>query len=212
VSPLVEEEFQRCRRECYSAWDLQGLTVEHDLASIPEGQMLVLTLKDRGVLDLGKDVLEQVVLAAAVKAREEQELQWRRPPYEPYGEQEPSPAPQAPSLLAQYNDPAPRPSFCLGPGGTQDSGGDPWPGALLPPGPVPQSLELPLPRLAQEYLSPVEMAMTFRKTRRRVWKLRKKEKPLRANDLLALAPRDTQGDFGSRSQGRGWRVQEDEEE
>ncbi|XP_017586894.1 PREDICTED: U4/U6.U5 tri-snRNP-associated protein 1 [Corvus brachyrhynchos] len=48
VSPLVEEEFQRRRRERYSARDLQGLTVEHDPASIPEGQSLVLTLKDRG--------------------------------------------------------------------------------------------------------------------------------------------------------------------
>nr|XP_021404280.1 U4/U6.U5 tri-snRNP-associated protein 1 [Lonchura striata domestica] len=38
VSPLVEEEFQRRRRERYSARDLQGLTVEHDPASIPEGE------------------------------------------------------------------------------------------------------------------------------------------------------------------------------
>uniref|UniRef100_A0A8C3NB99 Uncharacterized protein n=1 Tax=Geospiza parvula TaxID=87175 RepID=A0A8C3NB99_GEOPR len=55
------------------------------------------------------------------------------------------------------------------------------------------------------------MAVTFRKTRRRVRKLRRKEKPLRADDLLATAPGDTQGDFGSRSRGRGRRVQEDEE-
>ncbi|NXC79374.1 SNUT1 protein, partial [Cercotrichas coryphoeus] len=209
VSPLVEEEFQRCRRERYSARDLQGLTVEHDPVSIPEGQTLVLTLKDRGVLDSGKDVLEQVELAAAAKAGEEQELRWRHPPYEPYGEQGPGLAPQAPSLLAQYDDPVPRPSFCLGPGG--DSGGDPWPGALLPPGPIPHSLELPLPCLAQEYLSPKEMAVTFCKTRRQVRKLRNKEKPLRADDLLALTPRDTQGDIDSRSRGQGWRVQEDED-
>ncbi|XP_056365908.1 U4/U6.U5 tri-snRNP-associated protein 1-like [Oenanthe melanoleuca] len=214
VGSLVEEEFQRRRRERYSARDLQGLTVEHDPASIPEGQTLVLTLKDRGVLDSGEDVLEQVALAAAAKAREDQELRRRRPAYEPYGQEEPGPAPQAPqapSLLAQYDDPAPRPSFRLGPGGTQDAGGDPRPGPLPPPGPAPQSLELPLPRLAQEYLSPEEMAVTFRRTRRRVRKLRKKEKPLRADDLLALAPGDTQGDFGSRSRGRGRRVQEDEE-
>ncbi|XP_068856076.1 U4/U6.U5 tri-snRNP-associated protein 1 [Aphelocoma coerulescens] len=215
LSPLVEEEFQRRRRERYSARDLQGLTVEHDPASIPEGQSLVLTLKDRGVLEPGEDVLEQVALAAAARAREEQELRRRRPPYDPYGEQPPGPAlqaPKAPSLLAQYDEPAPRPSFRLGPGGTQDAGGDPRPGPLPPPpGPTPQSLELPLPRLAPEYLTPEEMAVTFRKTRRRVRRLRKKEKPLRADDLLALAPGDTQGDFGSRSRGRGRKVQEDEE-
>ncbi|RMC22739.1 hypothetical protein DUI87_00252 [Hirundo rustica rustica] len=94
VSPLVEEEFQRRRRERYSARDLQGLTVEHDPASIPEGQTLVLTLKDRGVLEAGDDVLEQVALAAAARAREEQELRRRRPPYDPYGQEEPGPGPQ----------------------------------------------------------------------------------------------------------------------
>ncbi|XP_032939516.1 U4/U6.U5 tri-snRNP-associated protein 1 [Catharus ustulatus] len=214
ISPLVEEEFQRRRRERYSARDLQGLTVEHDPASIPEGQTLVLTLKDRGVLDSGEDVLEQVALAAAAKAREDQELRRRRPPYEPYGEEEPGPAPQAPAapaLLPQYDEPAPRASFRLGPGGTQDSGGDPRPGPLPPPGPTPQSLELPLPRLAQEYLSPEEMSVSFRRARRRVRRLRKKEKPLRADDLLPTAPGDTRGDFGSRSRGRGRREQEDEE-
>lgn len=60
-------------------------------------------------------------------------------------------------LLPQYDEPAPRASFRLGPGGTQDSGGDPRAGPLPPPGPAPQSLELPLPRLAPEYLSPEEM-------------------------------------------------------
>ncbi|XP_051631622.1 U4/U6.U5 tri-snRNP-associated protein 1 isoform X2 [Manacus candei] len=213
VSPLVEEEFQRRRRERYSARDLQGLTVEHDPAAIPEGQTLVLTLKDRGVLEEGEDVLEQPTLAAQERAREELELRRKKPPYVPYEEEEPGPAPQgpkAPALLAKYDEPAPRPSFRLGPGGTQD-GGDP-PKLPLPPGPAPQSLELPLPRLAPEYLTEQEMAVTFRRTRRRVKRLRKKEKPLRADDLLALAPGDTRGDFGSRSRGRGRRVQEEEGE
>ncbi|XP_050166035.1 U4/U6.U5 tri-snRNP-associated protein 1, partial [Myiozetetes cayanensis] len=94
VSPLVEEEFQRRRRERYSARDLQGLTVEHDPASIPEGQTLVLTLKDRGVLEAGEDVLEQSALAAQERARQEQELRRKKPPYVPYEEEEPGPAPQ----------------------------------------------------------------------------------------------------------------------
>ncbi|NXK86484.1 SNUT1 protein, partial [Formicarius rufipectus] len=184
--------------ERYSARDLQGLTVEHDPASIPEGQTLVLTLKDRGVLEPGEDVLEQAALAAQERAREEQELRRKKPPYVPYEEEEPGPAPQGPkvpSLLSKYDEPAPRPSFRLGPGGTQDGGDTP---KVPLPGPTPQSLELPLPRLAPEYLTEQEMAVTFRKTKRRVKRLRKKEKPLRADDLLALAPGDTQGDFGSR--------------
>lgn len=46
-------------------------------------------------------------------------------------------------------------------------------------------------------------SVTFRKTRRRVRRLRRKEKPLRADDLLPLAPGDTRGDFGSRWVPRG---------
>uniref|UniRef100_A0A8C3R646 Uncharacterized protein n=1 Tax=Cyanoderma ruficeps TaxID=181631 RepID=A0A8C3R646_9PASS len=92
-------------QERYSARDLQGLTVEHDPASIPEGQTLVLTLKDRGVLEGGEDVLEQVALAAVARAQEEQELRRRRPPYDPYGQEEPGPAPQVLSRHgAAYRD------------------------------------------------------------------------------------------------------------
>lgn len=78
-----------------------------------------------------------------------------------------------------------------------------------------QSLNTVGPRLASEYLSPEEM-VTFKKTKRRVKKIRKKEKEviMRADDLLPLGEDQTQdGDFGSRLRGRGRRrVPEVEEE
>lgn len=67
------------------------------------------------------------------------------------------------------------------------------------------SLELPPPRLAAEYLSPEE----FRKPRRRVRRLRRRER-LRADELLHSAPPLRHSDFGSRTRGRGRREEEGE--
>ncbi|XP_054664344.1 U4/U6.U5 tri-snRNP-associated protein 1 [Grus americana] len=216
VSTLVEEEFMRRKRDLYSSRDLQGLTVEHDLGAFREGETLVLTLKDKGVLEESEDVLVNVTLVAEEQAQENAELRKKKPPYVPYEDEDPAAAPQGPKehvVLPKYADPPQRPSFRLGPQGTTPGGGGLGDPRQQPPasGPAPQSLELPPLRLAPEYLTPQEMSVTFRKTRRRVRRLRRKEKPLRADDLLPLAPGDTRGDFGSRSRGRGRRVQEDEE-
>ncbi|XP_075596496.1 U4/U6.U5 tri-snRNP-associated protein 1 [Balearica regulorum gibbericeps] len=216
VSTLVEEEFMKRKRDLYSSRDLQGLTVEHDLGAFREGETLVLTLKDKGVLEESEDVLVNVTLVAEEQAQENAELRKKKPPYVPYEDEDPAAAPQGPKehvVLPKYADPPQRPSFRLGPQGTTPGGGGLGDPRQQPPasGPAPQSLELPPLRLAPEYLTPQEMSVTFRKTRRRVRRLRRKEKPLRADDLLPLAPGDTRGDFGSRSRGRGRRVQEDEE-
>ncbi|KAK2510301.1 hypothetical protein Q9233_017878 [Columba guinea] len=204
VSTLVEEEFMRRKMERYSARDLQGLTVEHDPGAFREGETLVLTLKDKGVLEEAEDVLVNVTLHSQAQA----ELRRPKPPHAPYDD---DPDPKTHELLPKYADPPPLPSFRLGPGGgtTGTAGGGGGDGGD-PPGPAPQSLELPLPRLAAEYLTPEEMEK-FRPRRRRVKRLRRKEKPLRADDLVPTAPGDTSGDFGSRTRGRG-RCQEGEEQ
>ncbi|KAK4805176.1 hypothetical protein QYF61_018277 [Mycteria americana] len=207
VSTLVEEEFMRRKRDLYSSRDLQGLTVEHDLGAFREGETLVLTLKDKGVLEESEDVLVNVTLVAEEQAQENAELRKKKPPYVPYEDEDPATATQGPKehvVLPKYAEPPQRPSFRLGPGGTQGpmtAGGGLGDPRQQPPanGPAPQSLELPPLRLAPEYLTPQEMNVGFRKTRRRVRRLRRKEKPLRADDLLPLAPGDTRGDFGSRT-------------
>ncbi|XP_063997350.1 U4/U6.U5 tri-snRNP-associated protein 1 [Pogoniulus pusillus] len=214
VSTLVEEEFLRRKKELYSCRDLQGLRVEHSLETFREGETLELTLKDRGVLEAGEDVLQNLALVAQEQAQEGLQLRQGQPHYDPYPEQDPASATQPPQpkvLLPKYSDPPQRPSFRLGPGGGAPLGGGPGEGPQAgdPPGPAPQSLQLPPLRLAPEYLTPEEM-VTFRKPRRKVRRLRRKA--LKADDLLPLAPGDTQGDFGSRARGRGRREQEEEEE
>lgn len=57
VSTRVEEAFGRGRRDLSSARDLQGLTVEHAMDSLREGQTAILTPKDKGALREEEDVL-----------------------------------------------------------------------------------------------------------------------------------------------------------
>ncbi|XP_074786358.1 U4/U6.U5 tri-snRNP-associated protein 1-like [Athene noctua] len=122
VSTLVEEEFMKRKRDLYSSRDLQGLTVEHDLGAFREGETLVLTLKDKGVLEESEDVLVNVTLVAEEQAQENAELRKKKPPYIPYEDEDPPTGPpQGPKehvVLPKYADPPQRPSFRLGPGGT----------------------------------------------------------------------------------------------
>lgn len=202
VSTLVEEEFMRRKRDLYSARDLQGLAVQHHPAAIAEGQTLVLTLKDKGVLEDSEDVLLNPTLAEAEAAARGAELRGRKAAYDPYGEGDGAAQPPPHSLLPQYDEvlaPPQQPTFRLGPHGTAGGGsgaqGQPGGGAAAG-GPEVHSLELPPPRLAAEYLSPEE----FRKPRRRVRRLRRRER-LRADELLHSAPPLRHSDFGSRTRG-----------
>ncbi|KAF1415068.1 U4/U6.U5 tri-snRNP-associated protein 1, partial [Spheniscus humboldti] len=136
-------------QDLYSSRDLQGLTVEHDLGAFQEGETLVLTLKDKGVLEESEDVLVNVTLVAEEQAQENAELRKKKPPYVPYEDEDPAAATQGPKehvVLPKYAEPPQRPSFRLGPGGTQGTvtggGGLGDPRQQPPPaGPAPQSLE-----------------------------------------------------------------------
>lgn len=67
-----EEEEKRVQAE-YSAADLQGLRVAHDLDDFASGNERVLTLRDQGVLDNGEDELVDASLARAERDRQNQE-------------------------------------------------------------------------------------------------------------------------------------------
>lgn len=47
-------------KEKYTERDLRGLTVQHDLDSFTEERDVILTLKDKGVLDQDDDVLVNI--------------------------------------------------------------------------------------------------------------------------------------------------------
>lgn len=60
IGNLVEEEIRHDRRNAYTAKDLKGIKVEHSLEGFDEGKAVILTLKDKEVLDDDGDVLVNV--------------------------------------------------------------------------------------------------------------------------------------------------------
>ncbi|KAM5225299.1 U4/U6.U5 tri-snRNP-associated protein 1 isoform 2-T2 [Hipposideros larvatus] len=220
VSTLVEEEFGQRRQDLYSARDLQGLTVEHAIDSFQEGETLVLTLKDKGVLQEEEDVLVNVNLVDKERAKKNVELRKKKPDYLPYAEDESVDdlAEKPRSILSKYDEELEGErlhSFRLDQGGMADGIRERELEEVRTKLRLQaQSLGTVGPRLASEYLTPEEM-VTFKKTKRRVKKIRKKEKEVvvRAEDLLPLRDQTQDGDFGSRLRGRGRRrvLEADEE-
>ncbi|KAK2510646.1 hypothetical protein Q9966_016839 [Columba livia] len=143
VSTLVEEDFMRRKMERYSARDLQGLTVEHDPGAFREGETLVLTLKDKGVLEEAEDVLVNVTLHSQAQA----ELRRPKPPHTPYDD---DPDPKTHELLPKYADPPPAALVPLGAGGGGQRGQRGQRGvgegtAGTPPAPPPRAWSCPSP-------------------------------------------------------------------
>ncbi|XP_054742488.1 U4/U6.U5 tri-snRNP-associated protein 1 [Anastrepha obliqua] len=62
VNDLVEKEKDAARRKAYNDKHLKGLRVEHDMNEFTEGKTVILTLKDKGVLDEDDDALVNVNL------------------------------------------------------------------------------------------------------------------------------------------------------
>ncbi|XP_075043531.1 U4/U6.U5 tri-snRNP-associated protein 1 [Mixophyes fleayi] len=213
VSNLVEEEFGQKKR--YTSEDLQGLTVEHNTESFSEGKTVILTLKDKGVLDEDdSDVLVNVNMIDKEKADKNVELKKKRPDYKPYEEEENVDDMvmfRHKSVLSKYDEEIEgekKKSFRLETGGTADGS---WEKELQNIRQTlynqAQTLELKGLKIASEYYTPEEM-VSFKKTKRRVKKIRKKK----TDDLILMRPDTRETDFGSRSRGRGRRRIEDSED
>ncbi|XP_028658348.1 U4/U6.U5 tri-snRNP-associated protein 1 [Erpetoichthys calabaricus] len=217
ISNLVAEEFGQKEKDDYTSKDLKGLTVQHKIDSFQEGQTMILTLKDQGVLEEDDDVLVNVNLLDKEKAEKNVELKKKNPTYKAYDEEESVDdlaVFKPKSVLAKYDEEIngeKKKSFRLEAGGHADAS---WERELQHIKDTlrnqAQTLEMPSLTLASEYYTPDEM-VSFKKTKRRVKKIRKKEKPLKAEDLLPLGE-EQQHDFGSRSRGRGRRRRDSEDE
>uniref|UniRef100_A0A4W4DYM5 U4/U6.U5 tri-snRNP-associated protein 1 n=1 Tax=Electrophorus electricus TaxID=8005 RepID=A0A4W4DYM5_ELEEL len=214
VSSLVEQEFAQSKKEAYSSKDLRGLTVQHKMESFKEGETVILTLQDKGVLEQEEDVLVNVGLVDKEKAEKNVELKKKKPDYKPYEEEESVDDMvtfKPKSVLSKYDeeiDGEKKKSFRLSTGGSATGERERELQAIKETlRSQAQSLVMPVLTLASEYYTPQEM-VGFKKTKCRVKKIRKKEKILKAGELLTDDSRNT--DFGSRSRGRG-RKQVDED-
>ncbi|XP_060792301.1 U4/U6.U5 tri-snRNP-associated protein 1 isoform X1 [Neoarius graeffei] len=216
VSNLVEQEFAQSKKEAYSSRDLKGLTVQHKMESFKEGEVVVLTLQDKGVLEEKEDVLVNVNMVDQEKAEKNVELKKKKPDYKPYDEEESVDDMvtfKPKSVLSKYDEEIEgekKKSFRLSAGGFAAGERERELQAIRETlRSQAQSLDMPALAVASEFYTPQEM-VGFKKTKRRVKKIRKKEKPLKAADLLTDDSRST--DFGSRSRGQGRRQVEGDEE
>ncbi|XP_029360713.1 U4/U6.U5 tri-snRNP-associated protein 1 [Echeneis naucrates] len=207
VSSLVEEEFAQSKREAYTSRDLKGLKVQHKVDSFAEGQTVILTLQDKGVLEEEEDVLVNVGIEDKEKAEKNVELKKKKPDYKPYEEEESVDDMvtfKSRSVLSKYDEEIEgekKKSFRLSTGGFADGERERELQAMRETlRNQAQSLEMPALTVASEYYTPQEM-VGFKKTKRRVKKIRKKEKQTIADELVLDDTRSS--DFGSRTRGRG---------
>ncbi|KAK3736823.1 hypothetical protein RRG08_000574 [Elysia crispata] len=213
IGGLVEEEFKRekDKKQAYRSQDLSGLRVEHAMDKFEEGRGVILTLKDKGILDEEQDdVLVNVNIEDDERAEKNIENKKKKPDYKPYDEPEYDEygMMKPTSMLSKYDEEiegAKKESFTLGSGGSYDAAHEKRMAEirqqLRAQG---QSLKLAAPTVAAEYMTKEEMeaAASFKKVKKKVRKIRKKE-VLKADDLLPLPEESTEENFGSRSRGRG---------
>ncbi|KAM4603953.1 U4/U6.U5 tri-snRNP-associated protein 1 [Polymixia lowei] len=212
VSSLVEQEFGQKKKDAYTSRDLKGLTVQHKMESFNEGETVILTLEDKGVLEEKEDILVNVGLVDKEKAEKNVELKKKKPEYKPYEEEESVDDMvtfKSRSVLSKYDeeiDGEKKKSFQLSTGGFAEGERERELQAIRDAlRNQAQSLDMPALTIASEYYTPQEM-VGFKKTKRRVKKIRKKEKSTEEPPLD-----DTRNtDFGSRARGRG-RKQVDED-
>ena len=181
VDKLVKKEFGGDKK--YSSRELRGMKIEHDLDRFKEGKNVVLTLKDKGVLEENDDVLVNVNMVDDEAAEENTENRKKKLDYNPYEdlEYDEHGNPREESILNKYDDEIRggklKKSFTIGTqpnasGSSEDSSKRHM-----------QSLVLPKPLLVSEYYTAQELELSGKPRKVRAKKVRKRMK-LRADDLL----------------------------
>ncbi|XP_076266874.1 U4/U6.U5 tri-snRNP-associated protein 1 isoform X2 [Rhynchophorus ferrugineus] len=106
IGEVIEQEQREKRKQQYSARDLKGLMVEHDVDSLAEEKVVILTLKDQAVLDTEDDVLVNVNMIDNEKYKKNVDNKKRKIHYNPYEDQEFDEFgnPKEKSLLSKYDE------------------------------------------------------------------------------------------------------------
>ncbi|XP_048522458.1 U4/U6.U5 tri-snRNP-associated protein 1 isoform X2 [Dendroctonus ponderosae] len=191
IGDVIEQDRKEKRSQQYTAKDLKGLRVDHDIDTFAEEKQVILTLKDSGVLDEKDDVLVNVNMIDNEKYKKNIENKKKKILYNAYEDQEYDELgnPKEKSLLSKYDeeiDGAKRDGFQIG----VDKFVQQKQKAVV------QSVKEKLAKkrlesiadknlvLASEYYNEEEMAK-FNKPKRKTRRIRSKGK-LTANDLLPI--------------------------
>ncbi|CDS10451.1 hypothetical protein LRAMOSA03127 [Lichtheimia ramosa] len=104
----------------YDASALTGLKVAHELTEFSEGSEMILTLKDRGILDEDDeqtDELSNIQLEERERLRKNLDAKKKKPGYNPYDDEEFTLGGAKKSILPQYEEEAKAQGFAIGKNG-----------------------------------------------------------------------------------------------
>lgn len=190
IGEVIEIEQRERRNKQYTERNLKGLQVEHDLESFSEGKSVILTLKDKDVLDEEEDVLVNVNMVDDDRYKKSLENKKKKTLYNAYDDDEfdqfgnynPK------SLLSKYDEEIEgekRESFRLG----VDNSAERREASLQSikaklNNKRLESLAMPELTLASEFYNEEELAK-FKKPKKKVRKIRAKGKLLTADELEA---------------------------
>lgn len=212
IGNLVEQEFTPKQSKEYTSKHLRGLKVEHDIGSFKEGKTVILTLKDKGVLDDDDaDALENVNLIADEVAKKNVENKKKNFDYKPYDEAEEDEYGmfKAKEVLEKYDEEiegVKKKSFELGAGGKYSDDSDRQMEKIRQQlRQQSQTLSIPSMSLATEYYTQEEADAKFKKIKKKRRKIR--GKVLKADDLLPLD--EDNEHLGSRDRGKQASVKEE---
>lgn len=203
VSQIIESELREKRRQQYTEKNLKGIRVEHDVEDISEGKSLVLTLKDKDVLDEEDDVLVNVNMLDDERYKKNVENMKKKNAYNAYDIEEldefGNPKPK--SLLYKYDEEiegAKKKAFVIGETDTSqrkqavvESVKAKLANKRL------ESLMTSQLNLASDYYNEEELAK-FKKPKKKMKKMRAKGKILTADELEQQIDRKGIEDIGTR--------------
>lgn len=190
IGDVIESEEKIRKNQQYTSKNLKGFKVEHDMDNFTEGKSVILTLKDKEVLDEEEDILVNVNIAENERYKKNNEVKKNKAVYNAYDDQEFDEFGnyKEKSLLSQYDeeiDGEKRESFRIG----VDNAIEIKQAAIrsirekLSTKRL-ESLTLPELSIASDFYNEQEMAK-FKKPKKKVRKMRAKGKLLTADDLEA---------------------------
>lgn len=205
IGDLVEDELRMSRKAAYTARDLKGLRVEHDVEVFGEGREVVLTLKDKGVLDEEDDTLVNVNILDEERYKKNIERRKQKPHLYGYDalEENMDDDSSEPKILTKYDEEIvgeKKSSFVLG---MDESRKKEIVRKKLHENKRIESCCLPNLQIASDYYTEEEINLKFKKPKKKVRKIReRKTKMVKADDLLAdnNSSEDWLKDLGTRRQ------------
>lgn len=193
IGELVKEEIKIEKKAAYTAANLRGLKVEHDLETFMEGKDVVLTLKDKDVLDEeNTDVLVNVNLIDDERYKKNVENKKQKPYNYNAVDSGEMDVDEPKGVLTKYDeeiDGAKKTSFVIGMDNSATLKESIKAKLKQKAKMTLDTLQLPEPKIASEYYSQDEM-VKFNKPKK---KRKIKSRTLKADDLLSLVNGSTNG-------------------